>query len=99
MRNKYSPPPSEKTCYNAFLNFVFRKFWGGDHPPSHPPESMPVYSIRENCVFQTLRHYKNYIFCLQQATLLDSFQNKCIKNDNIPVKKIIFQNFHLGQVF
>ena len=46
----------------------------------------PVYSIKEK--FQTLRHYKNYIFeifYLQQATWLDSFQNEYIKNDNIPV--------------
>ena len=38
-----------------------------------------VYSaLGKNSVFQTLRHYKNYIFeffCLQQASLLDSFQN------------------------
>ena len=35
-------------------------------------------ALEKNCVFQTLRHYKNYIFeilSLQQATLLDSFQN------------------------
>ena len=48
---------------------------------------MGYMQLRENCVFQTLKHYKNYIFeifCLQQAYLLDSFQNECIKNDNIP---------------
>ena len=63
---------------------------------------MGYIALGKNCVFQTLRHYKNYIFeifCLQQASMLDSFQNLCIKNDNIPVQKIKFQNFHLVQVF
>ena len=63
---------------------------------------MGYIALGKNCVFQTLRHYKNYIFeifSLQQATLLDSFQNERIKNKNIPVKKIRFQNFYLGQVF
>ena len=40
---------------------------------------MGYIALGKNCVFQTLRHYKNYIFeifCLQQATLLDSFHLK-----------------------
>ena len=43
---------------------------------------MGYIALGKNCVFKTLRHYKNYIFevfCLQQATLLDSFQNKISK--------------------
>ena len=49
---------------------------------------MGYIALGKNCVLMTLRHYKDYIFeifSLQQATLLDSFQNECIKNDNIPV--------------
>ena len=39
---------------------------------------MGYIALGKNCVFQTLKHYENYIFeifSLQQATLLDSFQN------------------------
>ena len=39
---------------------------------------MGYIALGKNCVFQILRHYKNYIFKnfgLQQATLLDSFHN------------------------
>ena len=38
---------------------------------------MEYMAFGKNCFFQTLRHYKNYIFeifCLQQATLLDLFK-------------------------
>ena len=65
---------------------------------------MGYIALVKNCVFQTLRHYKNYIFlnfCLQQATLLDSFNNEYIKNDKFPVKfrKLNFKIFTLGRFF
>ena len=44
---------------------------------------MGYIALGENCVFQTLRHYKNYIFeifGLQQATLLDSFKINASKS-------------------
>ena len=59
--------------YAEFFMYVIAFF---DRQGTSQP--MGYIALGKNCVFQTLRHYMNYIsefICLQQAILLDSIQN------------------------
>ena len=65
-------------CVCETLRITFSKIFLPEAGFLSGTNHMGYIALGKNCVFQTLRHYKHYIFeifSLQQATLLDSFQN------------------------